>query len=928
MSEEDDFSKLSVVQRWRHAKWKARQSAYADAQKSLNSEEGIEIINRLDDLKAAASDSNVIALEAGVNLITALAQALSAQHQPQAVALRRTVALSLAEKGLSAAKPSVKQSAANALIALVQVADPQGVVDDLLPVLDSKSAKLVVNTLGVLTTIFDSFGGPVAKVGVVAGKLPKMFAHNDKNVRNGASQLAVALCRWTGQPAMMKQLASLKPVQLTDLEPQFTAVCSTPFEAKLMTRQQEEALAQTAANQDDGVGMDIDGMGNNGDRGFDQEAEAELDPWEQETPQDIVSKLPSNFYEQLRSPKWKERGESLNFVKDKLESMPRLDPNTNYGELVSALQIVVEKDANQMCAIAAIHAIGSLAAGLRQAFAQFAPRCIEAVMERFRKPAFIPTVHTTLNALFKSLGMKWSSILDPLLPYLSHKMPAYKQEASKYIFSLLCEAETAPSLQEMKQIADASVNLLADSAEPVRSAAANVLGALEKIFGMPKMASIFDPLDEHKKKKIQSAFETCTVKAKSEPQTKRPAKRPGAAGAARGNPMNGGPSAGPTGGRPGRPQSFQPPSRPNGAVRPSPSADVAQSASPQSQHRLSQRPPTSASQTQQTRPRLSQLSQAGQAGQAGQQPASVMSPNRLSQPGLRPGRAPRTPIATRPGQRVAGNDSFEMELERSSEASDVSHRQSVPLLASTPKIAKRNVRTAEFTPARFSDAKGRRLYSPAVKPGTQAPNMHHDSQQQPLNQNFMASTNRNSVEAASSASAGVEQVAKYMVLYENEQRRTRELEQQLASFQVQSDRRIYELEQEIASLKLQCEISVEERRLMQEKLARSHAAAEAAAAAPIASRDVHNRLSNLSLASVDTNHDPYSRPQSRARSALRFNNHIVPLDIQRPAESSSFDYIPDTGRNSNSESYNRAIEITKSLRQRVQDYKNLKRGNA
>lgn len=118
---------------------------------------------------------------------------------------------------------------------------------------------------------------------------------------------------------------------------------------------------------------------------------AEVDPWEFMSPFDLLTKLPSSFYEQLESKKWSERKEKLEELEKLLKDNPRLEPNGAYGELVSTLKKVsttwcnisiaifrfllqvIAKDSNINVVAVAGKCMADLASGLRKKFGAFAP---------------------------------------------------------------------------------------------------------------------------------------------------------------------------------------------------------------------------------------------------------------------------------------------------------------------------------------------------------------------------------------------------------------------------------------------------------------------------------------------------------------------------------------------------------------------------
>ncbi len=70
---------------------------------------------------------------------------------------------------------------------------------------------------------------------------------------------------------------------------------------------------------------------------------SEPDPWDFQEAVDITTKIPSNFQENLTSPKWQERKSALEGVLALLKSHSKLDPAANYGDLMESLKNVKGK---------------------------------------------------------------------------------------------------------------------------------------------------------------------------------------------------------------------------------------------------------------------------------------------------------------------------------------------------------------------------------------------------------------------------------------------------------------------------------------------------------------------------------------------------------------------------------------------------------
>jgi cytoskeleton-associated protein 5 len=75
----------------------------------------------------------------------------------------------------------------------------------------------------------------------------------------------------------------------------------------------------------------------------DNDEGAEIDPLELVEAVDILSKLPSDFYEKLEAKKWQERQEALVALEQLLSNAQKLE-NGDYGDLVRAIKKVSGDD--------------------------------------------------------------------------------------------------------------------------------------------------------------------------------------------------------------------------------------------------------------------------------------------------------------------------------------------------------------------------------------------------------------------------------------------------------------------------------------------------------------------------------------------------------------------------------------------------------
>ena len=104
--------------------------------------------------------------------------------------------------------------------------------------------------------------------------------------------------RWVGE-IMKQQLSGCKPVQLSELEAEFENLKgSKKAKPERLLKSQQQFVA--ADDENDAAPGDGDDKG--GDAA-DDDVDEDADPYDLVDPVDILSKLPTNFYEQVRFDK-------------------------------------------------------------------------------------------------------------------------------------------------------------------------------------------------------------------------------------------------------------------------------------------------------------------------------------------------------------------------------------------------------------------------------------------------------------------------------------------------------------------------------------------------------------------------------------------------------------------------------------------------
>lgn len=152
------------------------------------------------------------------------------------------------------------------------------------------------------------------------------------------------------------------------------------------------------------------------DAGGDEQAEAEdeddamdLVP-DKSPPVDVLSKLPSDFYDAICSTKWKDRLETCTSFLDVLKVSPVIQDG-NFEPVVGALAKRMP-DANINVVIAAAGVIEALAKGLQNDFGKYKATVMTPIMERLkeRKATVTDALGNALDAIFASVSIHVSSL--------------------------------------------------------------------------------------------------------------------------------------------------------------------------------------------------------------------------------------------------------------------------------------------------------------------------------------------------------------------------------------------------------------------------------------------------------------------------------------------------------------------------------------
>ncbi|KAF9878356.1 spindle pole body [Colletotrichum karsti] len=517
MAEEEDFSSLPLSDRFVHKVWKVRKQAYEDAAKAFAAtadEHDNAFRPFLSDSglwKGAVADSNVAAQQEGLAAYCAFLKFGGKEHSTRT---RGVTIGPICEKGLPSTRAAAKDSSLEALLLLVELDVSAPVIEEIIPALSNKQPKVVAAALNALTAIYHNYGCKTVDPKPVLKVLPKAFGHADKNVRAGATNLAVEFYRWLREAMKPMFWGDLKPTQQTDLEAQFEKIKSEPApKQERFLRSQQAAMARApppGAEGEEEEGGDY------------AEEPAEMDAYDLAEPQDVFSKIPANFSEALASSKWKERKEALEALYAAI-NVPRIKDG-DFNEINRGLAKSM-KDANVAVVTQAAQCIEVLAKGLRKGYGKYRTVVMQPIMERLKekKATVQDALGAALDQVFQATSL--TECLEDITAFLVHKNPQVKEGTMKFLIRCLRTTRDVPSKPEIASIVEFGKKLLAESSEGLRSGGAEILGTVMKIIGERAMNPYMEGLDDIRKTKIKEFYDTAEVKAKEKPKPPPPAAK-------------------------------------------------------------------------------------------------------------------------------------------------------------------------------------------------------------------------------------------------------------------------------------------------------------------------------------------------------------------------------------------------------------------
>ncbi|CAJ0925422.1 unnamed protein product, partial [Mesorhabditis belari] len=211
-----------------------------------------------------------------------------------------------------------------------------------------------------------------------------------------------------------------------------------------------------------------------------------VDPFDFLDPFDVVSKLPSTFYDDeggVMSKKWQDRTGALEALLKLMVENPKLNPKANYGELIGTLNKLLAKDSNINVAALAAKCLGGIAYGLRRKFGPYVLGVLPSILEKFKEKKSL--LRDSLVECIDRVGatVDFETLEEGLTQGLENKNPQIKTQTDSFVERYLRKPTSQIKPEKIKGICAHLVKHTGDPDVEVREAAYNALGSIQRIIG-------------------------------------------------------------------------------------------------------------------------------------------------------------------------------------------------------------------------------------------------------------------------------------------------------------------------------------------------------------------------------------------------------------------------------------------------------------
>ena len=568
-SDSVDFTKLPLEECLTHKLWKARHYGYQELTKKFNNAISVDrdiqrywsdpqLFNKFVlDTNVIAQEQALVALEALLQLMRPVTKELGNKSWKYS----SVWVPSLVERSLSSSRAHTKTTALNCIRILASLdVSIENTVQLMLPFLDKKLPKLLASVLDAVSTLILEFSlfnieNVPQFLQQILGYLSKLAGHADKTVRANALKLILNMFMMVRRDDDYKifiddfLVNNLKPIQQRELRGMIAEhdndmeSDTTDYSVKFEKFRREMELARLEAAAAAAAAANASNSGAVGDGMLDQDGDSvmsdarngaassgrifhqtkRVDPFTLLPEETILDKFPPDFYDRVKSAKWKDRVEALeeyyNLVLVKVKRISRRD---DYTTLLNTYSQIVSKDVNlQAVALAAqsIHQVFDKLRkpGLSKAYILCVfPELLQRTKEK--KQHVIESIRNCLHLIcfkfYNPLSVNNDDMLDEILLSMRSRIPQVRLETAQLLTRIIKENGTliTPNdrnylLKRLNEdntgITPTVVKLVNDTLPNVRHAAFECMANLINLFGQRYFNDALEHMENIKRTSIE-----------------------------------------------------------------------------------------------------------------------------------------------------------------------------------------------------------------------------------------------------------------------------------------------------------------------------------------------------------------------------------------------------------------------------------------
>lgn len=551
-AEDIDFNKLTLEERLHNKSWKGRLSGYHELiQVFNNAMDSDDIAVRkywndptifdkfILDNNVVAQEQSVIALEALVSFMKPLTNDLGNRSQK----LLSVWIPSLIEKGLGSSRPHTRETALNCIVLLCSLDNSiENTIELALPLLEKKLPRLLSSTLNVISKLiitysFTNIKNLIVFLNKLFEPIPKLASHADKNVRAESINLILQTFILLHNDSLYGKFLqdfindNLKSIQQRELSKLFESESQNPTKNSMnfiqfeeIKRQNESSTKSKTDEDGDTIMFSNENVLNNNKLGYDS-FQDNIDPYTLLPIETILDKTPEEFYERVKSTKWKDRVEALEeFYDNCLTKVKRIDPKADYSNLLSIYANIISKDVNLQAVTFASESIEQIFDKLKKPdlTKNYCLIVFNALLLRTKEKK-ITTIEPICNCLklicnnYNPLIIENEDLLIDILMSMKNKIPQIRLESTKILTYLLQNMNDMDKKSLMKKlnhendqesITSIVLKIVNDTQPAMRNVGFECMATLVKLFGQRYFNQTLENLDNIKKHKIMELVET------------------------------------------------------------------------------------------------------------------------------------------------------------------------------------------------------------------------------------------------------------------------------------------------------------------------------------------------------------------------------------------------------------------------------------